>query len=47
MAKWCDEHSQHNCTKWHDPKGPTLCRRCEDEPAGAEGLCYPCRYYRS
>ena len=26
---------------------PKMCRKCRREPAGEEGLCYPCRYYRS
>ncbi len=25
---------------------PKMCRKCRREPAGEEGLCYPCRYYR-
>ena len=30
-----------------DPAPPKMCRKCHREPAGSEGLCYPCRYYRS
>ena len=30
-----------------DPAPRKMCRKCQREPAGSEGLCYPCRYYRS
>jgi len=45
MSYFCDEHGKWNCDKWHDPKGPTMCRRCEEEPVYEEGLCYRCGYY--
>ena len=35
-------HSRFSpCPMYHGP----MCRKCTREPAGQEGLCYPCRYY--